>query len=352
MCDSQTKTEYRPIAEIVQEATNGGQLIVEFLTDVILGKIEGANIWHRMEATRQLERLGLQLPDAVKQAVSTQANGTKPSRAPAKPRQEDELADIIKQETGGGRDIVRFLIDAMQGKLEGFKPRHRLAASNELLKRGFHTAPGHSEEDYQDEGNKECDNQSCYHWKYAVKRWHIDSANRKALEQLYGSEEAASVGISAVLRHREAVVNDHSHVPDHDFTPIENPGDDPYGKGSYGYETLCASFGDNQAIRKANIAVEEYKKQLAEFLENEKTSNEDPLAGHPHDTPVGEGFKPSSDPEETPTPEPPPRKKPRKIHLGPPGEDHPPDDDSRRYRDPGEIRVPLKDLVSISPVPI
>ena len=144
MSYSDTKTQPRPIAEIVREKTNDGELIVDFLVDMVLGKIEGATLWHRLEATRQLQRLGLELPNAVKQAVSTPANGHKPERAPGMPQPEDELADIIREKTDGGKDIVQFLIDAMQGKLEDFKPRHRLAASDRLITRGFDNVPDHT----------------------------------------------------------------------------------------------------------------------------------------------------------------------------------------------------------------
>ena len=43
----------------------------------------------------------------------------------------------MREETDDGRDAVRFLVDVMQGSLEGFKAHHRLAAARELLHRGF-----------------------------------------------------------------------------------------------------------------------------------------------------------------------------------------------------------------------
>ena len=151
----------------------------------------------------------------------------------------------------------------------------------------------------------------------------------EALEQLYGSEEAASVAIRAVIQLRQDTVRLHSHVPDHDFTPIENPEDDPDGKGSYGYEILFASFGDNQAVRVANRAVEKYKKQLAKdspvgagfkpdldpaqpsAKHNSGSpqdphayadSNPGPVSEHPQDPSVGEDLRPSRDPEKPPLP--------------------------------------------------
>ena len=76
-----------------------------------------------------------------------------------------------------------------------------------------------------------------------------------------------SVALRASVRtqygNHDTVLAD-AHIPDRDFTPIENPEDDPYGKGCYGYNTLRLLFNDNQAIRAANKAVAEYKKRKAE----------------------------------------------------------------------------------------
>ena len=227
MCDSQPKTQYRPIAEIVQEATNGGQLIVKFLVDVVLGNIEGANIWHRMEATRQLERLGLQLPQAVKQAVSPPANGHKPARAPGKPQPKDELAEIIKEKTDGGRDIVQFLIEAMQGKLEDFKPRHRLAASDRLITRGFDNAPGHTVVACEHDDPYNAEDDPFDFENYTIDDYTRDRDGERALFHIFGGEEARKAASKAYTAYRHAVL-------DYDHSPIENPADDPFGKGCYG----------------------------------------------------------------------------------------------------------------------
>ena len=60
------------------------------------------------------------------------------------------IADIIKLETSDGRDAVRFLVDVMQGNLGDFKPHHRIAAAKELLRRGFDSSPGHTNDEYED----------------------------------------------------------------------------------------------------------------------------------------------------------------------------------------------------------
>ena len=46
------------------------------------------------------------------------------------------LAEIVCEETDHGRDIVRFLMDAMQGKDDDFEPCHRLDATEQLLDLG------------------------------------------------------------------------------------------------------------------------------------------------------------------------------------------------------------------------
>ena len=54
-----------------------------------------------------------------------------------------DLADIIAQETGDGRLIVRFLVSAMDGDLPDFLPCHRIDAARLLVKLGFDQAQTH-----------------------------------------------------------------------------------------------------------------------------------------------------------------------------------------------------------------
>ena len=44
------------------------------------------------------------------------------------------LADIVREQTQGGRLIIQFLVDAMTGNLPNFKPCHRIDASGQLIK--------------------------------------------------------------------------------------------------------------------------------------------------------------------------------------------------------------------------
>lgn len=51
----------------------------------------------------------------------------------------ERLAKIVADETGGGRRIVRFLVQVAEGELhsEGFQPCHRMDSAKELVKIGL-----------------------------------------------------------------------------------------------------------------------------------------------------------------------------------------------------------------------
>ena len=304
MYDSQAKTETsehrQALAEFIREETDGGREIMSFFLDVMRNRFEDAKLCHRIAAAREIAKHGSIEAREFLNAVARSENGRTPSRAPARLRPIDGLADFIRKETDDGREVARFLLDIIRNRVKDARMGHKISAARELLKRAFDNVTGHSDDEYDGRKDaKECKNKSCYHWQYAVQRWGLDSSGRKHLEKIYGGEEAASVAIRAAIQHRRDTVTDHSHVPDHDFTPIKNPEDDPYGKGSYRYDELCIHFGDNQAIRIANKAVEEYKKQLAADLETkEQHSDEDPPedrhhhSGSPQDPPAETLAKP------------------------------------------------------------
>ena len=57
---TETTTERKPptIADIVREKTGDGALIIDFFTDVMTGRIEGAELCHRIDAAKQLVKYG------------------------------------------------------------------------------------------------------------------------------------------------------------------------------------------------------------------------------------------------------------------------------------------------------
>ena len=386
--ESQTKTEDQPptLAEIIREVTNNGQTIIDFFHDAMKGRLDGFEPCHRIAAARELAKRGDKEAIAFLQSFYPRSNGRKHSPAIGEYLPDHELApnhefaEIVREVTDNGRTIVCFLHDAMQGIFEGFKPCHRVACGKELLRRGFDNCPGHTNDEYDDHDDvQQCHDEPFDHKKYAREQFWRDGADGKALAQIYGSEEAVSAALSAVRTHRRRTVLADAHIPDCDYSPIENPEDDPYGKGCYGYDTLRLSFNDNQAIRAANKAVEKYKKQKAQHPPvgadfkparglarpstgrvsetGQPSEDPDPPSPVPPERPqnpsAGAGFKPDrglarpstgreSNPPENPDPgqskshklsdaKDPPRKRPVKIFVGPP------DEDPRQCRDPGDF---------------
>ena len=186
------------------------------------GKVDDSKPCHRLDAARQLLNLGFYGAHAVIQSVSQSASVRAPSPAPSNSRINQELADIIKLETSDGREAVRFLVDVMQGNLQDFKPHHRLAAAKELLRRGFDNTPGHNAADEYEDDPFDFEN-------YDEEQYRRDGDGGRALRHIYGNTETMIVAIDAANHCR-----DKAGIPDRDFTPIENPEDDLYGKGSYG----------------------------------------------------------------------------------------------------------------------
>ena len=262
------------------------------------GKVDDSKPCHRLDAARQLLNLGFKGAQSVIQSASQSASVRAPSSTPGKSRFDQGIADIIKLETSDGKDAVRFLVDVMQGNLQDFKPHHRLAAAKELLRRGFDNSPDHNGE----HDVEQCKDDTFDYKKYARERFMRDGADGKALRHIYGSKEAVTVANRAVVDHRRKTVLDDTHIPDRDFTPIDNPGDDPYGKGCYGYNTLRLEFGDNQAIRVANKAVEEFKKRKAEHSEGE-SENEGPPVDRPSTSFPQQNGNSSSDEDDTMPPD-------------------------------------------------
>ena len=136
--EGQDPTPIQNIQKIVREETGDGRLIVRFLVSAMQGGLEGSKPCHRLNAARQLLDLGFTEAQAFIDSSTHPPNRrrTSPS-APPKRSVRSALCKIVREETDDGRDAVRFLVDVMQGSLEGFKPHHRLAAAKELLHRGF-----------------------------------------------------------------------------------------------------------------------------------------------------------------------------------------------------------------------
>ena len=293
----------KPLADIVREETDDGRLVVRFLIDVMQGKVDDSKPCHRLDAARQLLNLGFDGAHSRHPVRLPVGQRPRAFTRPSNSRLDQGLADIIKLETSDGRDAVRFLVDVMQGNLQDFKPHHRIAAAKELLRRGFDNTPGHSadvenqdhDESFDDDDPRTPEQRDPSSPNYVDRYAHLynkeddpfdfenydeeqyrrDGHGGRALRHIYGSTETMIVAIDAANHSRTD-----AGIPKRDFTPVDNPEDDPYGKGCYGYNALSFYFHDDVAIRAANKAVEEYKKRKAERPE-EQTNNEGPPIDRP-----------------------------------------------------------------------
>ena len=162
-----TETEERKpptIADIVREKTGDGRLIIDFFTDVMTGRIEGAELCHRIDAAKQLVKYGSK--DAAEflakykgvpcgHSINGRPNPADPCsaadrslvavtlNAPATLTRDfltvlsgiDEflMARLIRAQTADGVTIIEFLDDVMQDRTDGFKTHHRIAAAKELI---------------------------------------------------------------------------------------------------------------------------------------------------------------------------------------------------------------------------
>ena len=162
-----TKAEERKpptLADIVREKTDDGRLIIDFFTDVMQGRIEGAELCHRMDAAKELVKYGSKesakfiakyrgIPcghsirgrrdsadpcsteerSLVPVTLNTPATLTREFLTVLSRIDEFLMARLIRAQTADGGTIIEFLDDVMQDRNEGFKVHHRIAAAKELI---------------------------------------------------------------------------------------------------------------------------------------------------------------------------------------------------------------------------
>ena len=162
-----TETEERKpptIADIVREKTGDGRLIIDFFTDVMTGRIEGAELCHRIDAAKQLVKYGskdaaefLAKYKGVPCGHSTRGRPNQADPCTAEDRSlvavtlnapatltldfltvvsgidEFLMGRLTRAQTADGDTIIEFLDDVMQDSVDGFKTHHRIAAAKELI---------------------------------------------------------------------------------------------------------------------------------------------------------------------------------------------------------------------------
>ena len=131
------------IATFIKDNTDDGRNIVRFLSDVMNGDIEGCSLSHRLIAARLLTVYG---QDDAPDFIAANPPDTSETETGRKIWLEiDEgLRTLIKARTDDGRVICMFLIDVMEGRIEGIHVGHRVSAARELLNRAFGKSQGKS----------------------------------------------------------------------------------------------------------------------------------------------------------------------------------------------------------------
>ena len=149
----------------IQRLTNDGEVVVQFLVDVIQGTNYNAPLGHRIKSAEWLSALGGFIPeDAIPKSATIRPrpkSEPKPDKANKADNQDKpdknlsvtekqilhfDIARLIKQETNDGETVVEFLIrviSKIEKSGENFTPAARMRAAKELLVRGFGSAiPG------------------------------------------------------------------------------------------------------------------------------------------------------------------------------------------------------------------
>ncbi len=162
----ETTTERKPptLADIVREKTDDGKRIIDFFLDVMEDRIDGAELCHRIDAAKQLEKhkskAAARFLDKYRGVSCGHSINGRPH--PADPCTAEErslvavtlnapatltrdflavlsgideflMARLIRAQTADAGTIVDFLDDVMQDRNDGFKCHHRIAAAKELI---------------------------------------------------------------------------------------------------------------------------------------------------------------------------------------------------------------------------
>ena len=173
MCDINT------LQQKIADLTNNGEIVIRFLAETVQGKTPAVQPCHRLEATRQLIRLGNLGDNTPSPSMGEGRDGGDRNKESARPEPVEghtsfrhsresgnpaaqtaddnpthpvtyldilnfNLAQLIRSETADGHTIVEFLLHIMTGRDSAYtpnklriKPADRMAASREILRRGY-----------------------------------------------------------------------------------------------------------------------------------------------------------------------------------------------------------------------
>ena len=305
-------------SDVVRDETDNGDRIINFLFSVMMGEIEGANHHHRNEAGKQLARLDPKMARALaKDSTPRRSRGpdapsplTGEGWGEGESREEawaegeaaaaQQLADIIGQETNDGRDLVRFLLDVMDGSRTEFNTGDRVDAARELIHRyadhtpcppaRYHGTDAHTGAVGADTVPAatpwktprkpewryfEYPEDNSYDFSsYGEEDYRRDRYGDKALVHIFGDDETKSASNQTVLDYkvdqieaqRAAVHSEHDICQPYDPCPScrvpDPPDDDSFGQHIYGYNALVYIYSDKAAARAGYMAAIDHKEKI------------------------------------------------------------------------------------------
>ena len=147
----------------IRNLTNDGEIVAQFLVDTVQGKTPGVKACHQLEAMKYLDRYGfsddanqeephfwglIPTPEELAQRQDSQTENSQLNTQNSPVTHLDilnyEIAHLIRTETAEGHTIVEFLANTMIGRDKPYtpkklriKPADRMAASREIIRRGF-----------------------------------------------------------------------------------------------------------------------------------------------------------------------------------------------------------------------
>ena len=170
------RVERKPptIAEIVRQKTDDGARIIDFFLDVMEGRVEDAQLCHRIDSAKQLVKYGYKKAadfiaehgDEPCDHCESRKRGPRPRKdqgPAAGPLQsspphvqgpygydfltmltedfltvlsavdEDLMIKLLRAQTRDGGTVIDFLDNVMHGREDGFKVNHRISAARELI---------------------------------------------------------------------------------------------------------------------------------------------------------------------------------------------------------------------------
>ena len=138
-----TITPHPELQQIVREETDDGREVVQFMKQAMNGLFPNFTPQHQLMAGRVLAILcieqGIEFVESVRKPSVPRTRDSAQRRVigdeidAALSAAEKEIAGYVKKLTGGGRRMIRFLMEAMEGGIKSFSPSLRIAAGKELI---------------------------------------------------------------------------------------------------------------------------------------------------------------------------------------------------------------------------